>query len=631
MSGARTLDTIPTGALVDALPLVFLISRDGVFLDVHADDPAELLVGPDAFLGKHASEVLPPNVAGPLMAWLGSADIAPHTLEYALDVRGEPRHYLARLHPLDGDALIVVRDVTELVATRSRWENLVQGIDAIVWESSGRPLRPRFASKRAERILGYPLSRWQEPDFFRSIMHPDDAERVVAAVEALAESGGDQELEYRARAADGRMVWFHDAIRAVRGEDGAVALLRGVMVDVTQQKQAQLEREQIQAQLLHSQKLESMGLLAGGVAHDFNNLLTAIIANASLVQRSLPAASPLNHLVEQILVACDRGASLTRQILAYSGKGTFDVSRMSLPQHIREICHLVQAAIPSTVHLRLEVRDDLPTIEGDPAQIQQVFMNLAINGAEAMAGGGTGTLLITTGVMNIDEEYSRALFAAEQLAPGRYVYAEVHDTGMGMDEATKARIFDPFFTTKKTGRGLGLAAVLGIMRSHRGAIRVYSSPGKGTTFKVFFPAADGTPDLPQPGAIDEDLRGSGLVLVVDDEQIVREATRAGLATYGYDVIVAEHGLSALEIFRQLKDRVTIVVLDMTMPVMGGEETFQAMRQLDPAVTALLTSGFNEIEATRRFTTKGLAGFLQKPFTPDQLARKIRDLMRRAQR
>jgi two-component system cell cycle sensor histidine kinase/response regulator CckA len=391
------------------------------------------------------------------------------------------------------------------------------------------------------------------------------------------------------------------------------------MVDLSERRQNQEERERLQAQLLQVQKLESLGVLAGGIAHDFNNLLTAILGSASAAMLTLPNESPARPDLDNVVLASRRAANLTRQLLAYSGKGHFEVRAIDLSVHVRELATLLETTISKKVQLRLELTADMPPVSADIAQVQQIVMNLVINGAEAI-GDQRGTVLVTTGLQNIDEFYVQSLFSSEGIAPGNYVYLEVHDTGCGMDEATKMRIFDPFFTTKFTGRGLGLAAVMGIVRGHKGAIKVYSSPGKGTTFKVFFPAADGTAVGPAPEVMS--FRGEGLALVVDDDQGVREAATRLLEFFGFSVLQAVDGRHGTEVFRQHASEIVVVILDMTMPEMNGEETFREIRRVRSDVPVILTSGYNEIEATRRFTAKGLAGFLQKPFTPKELSQKL---------
>jgi CheY-like chemotaxis protein len=335
----------------------------------------------------------------------------------------------------------------------------------------------------------------------------------------------------------------------------------------------------------------------------------------------LASEHPAQSVLGDALVAVRRAADLTRQLLAYSGKGHFQIRRMDLSAHVTELSHLLETTIPKKVQLRLDLQRDLPPIEADPAQIQQIVMNLVINAAEAM-GDERGTVLVTTGVQDVDPAYAANLLAPGELSAGRYVFIEVHDTGIGMDEETKAKIFDPFFTTKFTGRGLGLAAVLGIVKAHRGAIKVYSSPGKGTTFKVYFAASPGAAERQETSPADT-LRGSGLVLVVDDDAGVRLVLRHLLEHFGFDVVDAMDGRRGVEAFAARSADVRLVILDMTMPELSGEETFRELRTLRADVPVILASGYNEVEATRKFSAKGLSAFLPKPFTPDDLARCIR--------
>lgn len=381
------------------------------------------------------------------------------------------------------------------------------------------------------------------------------------------------------------------------------------------------DRKRLDEQFRHAQKLESLGVLAGGVAHDFNNLLTGILGNTSLALEVLSTNNPARPILRDVLNASERAALLTRQLLAYAGKGRFVIEPINLSGLVREISSLIQTSI-ANVQLRLELREELPLVLADASQIQQVVMNLVINGAEAIGQDKNGTVLVTTGVQDVDERYLLTTLGEKAvLSPGLYVTLEVHDTGCGMDQATLARIFDPFFTTKFTGRGLGLSAVQGIVRGHKGAIKVYSQPGKGTTFKVFLPVTE-QPARSSP-VVPAVMNGGGeLVLVVDDEEIIRRTAKSMLERHGYTVVVAEDGQRGLEIFRIVYDKVAAVLLDMTMPVLGGEETFSRLKEIRPDVKVLLSSGYNESEAIRRFTGKGLAGFIQKPYSSTALVRKI---------
>ena len=399
---------------------------------------------------------------------------------------------------------------------------------------------------------------------------------------------------------------------------GPITGVIGFSIDVTERDRAENERASLQAQLLQVQKLESLGLLAGGIAHDFNNFLTAILGGAGTARLQLPSESPARADLEIVISAARRAADLTRQMLAYSGKGRFEIRPVDVSQAVKEIASLLETTISKKVQMRLELAAGLPAIEADVAQVQQVLMNLVINGAEAI-GDERGTVLVTTGAQDVDEGFARRFFASE-IRTGRYVFIEVHDTGSGMDAETKAKIFDPFFTTKFTGRGLGLSAVLGIVRSHGGAIRVDSSPGRGSTFKVVFPASDQPAGVSPRTAVR--YHGHGLALVIDDDQGVRSAARRMMKLFGFEVIEAENGRIGAETFARHAGEITVVLLDMTMPEMSGEETFRAIRRVREDVPVILTSGYDEVEATSRFTSKGLAGFLQKPFAPDELAAKL---------
>ena len=387
------------------------------------------------------------------------------------------------------------------------------------------------------------------------------------------------------------------------------------------------ERARNEARLRETQKLESVGLLAGGIAHDFNNILTGVLGNASLALDEVAPGSYLAHRLEDVVNATERAAQLTKQLLAYAGKGRFVIELLDLSQQVREISGLVQTSIPRTVQLRLELTDWLPWIEADAAQIQQVIMNLVINGAEAIPEGKPGTVLITTGLQDVDDIYIQTTIPGTEIRQGRYVTLEVHDTGVGITPDLISRIFDPFFTTKFAGRGLGLAAVHGIIQGHGGAMKVYSTPGQGATFKLLFPASEKEHEnRVEEASVRASPNGTGTVLVIDDEEIVRHTAQATLERFGYEVVIAEDGQQGVDVFRRLAGRVDVVLLDMTMPVLSGEEAFRQLRLIRPDVRVILSSGFNEVEAIRRFTGKGLAGFIQKPYTSARLAEAVRSVL-----
>jgi signal transduction histidine kinase len=462
----------------------------------------------------------------------------------------------------------------------------------------------------AERIIGARVV---------DLLPPDIAARTMVAVETALATRALEVFEYTLPSDKGDQDF--EARLVPSSNDEVLTLIRNVtsrrlVLEATRNLAALEERAQVQEKLLQVQKSESLGLLAGGIAHDFNNLLTAIMGHASVALLKLPESSVARPSIDALVLATRRAADLTQQLLAYSGKGRFQIRLIDLSEHIREIVTLLEAATPKQVQLRLELGAGLPAIECDVAQMQQVVMNLVINATEAI-GDQRGTVLVITGRQTIDESYPADGLTGEAPTPGDYVFVEVQDDGKGMDEATKRRVFDPFFTTKATGRGLGLAAVLGIVRAHHGVMRIYSALGHGTTFKVLFPAQS-CPAEPVVVSVREEPKGAGTVLIVDDEVYLRRAARSILEHFGFSVIEAENGDEALLRYREAQGPIAAVLLDMTMPGMSGEETFRRLRQIAPEVTVILSSGYNEIEATRRFTSKGLAGFLQKPYTASQL-------------
>jgi signal transduction histidine kinase/CheY-like chemotaxis protein len=391
------------------------------------------------------------------------------------------------------------------------------------------------------------------------------------------------------------------------------------------------ERARDDEKMLQKQKLESLGILAGGVAHDFNNLLTGILGNASLAVDTLPPGSPALRMLTDVVEASERAAHLTKQLLAYAGKGRFFVQPIDLSSVVREISHLIKSSIPKNAQIRLDLAERLPCIEGDASQIQQLVMNLVINGAEAIPEGELGNVLVTTRAQHVDESYLMQITSPGEIEVGDYVALEVHDTGIGMDQETLKRIFDPFFTTKFAGRGLGLAATQGIVRGHKGLLKVYTSPRRGSTFKVLFPAMvdDREPaKVTPPLALKASMR-SGTVLVIDDEEVVRRSAKASLERGGYDIVLAENGTEGIQLFQALAAKISLVLLDLTMPGPGGEEVLRQIQGIKPEARVILSSGYNEVEVIQRFTGKGLAGFLQKPYTAATLVDQVNRVLKGA--
>ena len=404
-------------------------------------------------------------------------------------------------------------------------------------------------------------------------------------------------------------------------------LLAGYTIDVTERKRSDEERQALEAHVQQAQRLESLGVLAGGIAHDFNNILSSVLGNADLALTSLPSYSPARENLAEIMRASGRAAALCREMLAYSGRGKFVTEAIDLSALIEGMLDLLKSTISKKAHLDLHLAKGLPPLEGDPSQLSQVIMNLVINASEALGETG-GEISIFTRVRETTREDLRQCYTQPDLPSGRYITLELSDTGCGMSEDTLAHLFDPFFSTKFTGRGLGLSAVLGIVRGHKGALRVCSEPGQGTTFEINFPAAQGVAgvlaDAEAPET--EDWHAEGTVLLVDDEEPIRALAGRMLSHLGFTVLTAADGREAVEVYRRHKGDISLVVLDLTMPQMDGQETFRELRTLDPGVRVVMSSGYTEQEATAHFSDEYLAGFLQKPYTMAELIEQLRAVL-----
>ncbi len=388
----------------------------------------------------------------------------------------------------------------------------------------------------------------------------------------------------------------------------------GVAVDISERKAAE-------EALRRAAKEESLTVLAGGVAHDFNNLLAAVLGHVSLALAKLPSENPARRHAEKAAATVERASDLTRQMLAYSGRGHFVIQPTDLRALVQESLPLLQVTLPKSVRLEMVLTAAVPLVDADVGQIQQVLMNLVINAGEAF-GEKEGTVTVSTGTRELGAKDERFwAVTSHPLSPGRYVQLEVRDDGPGMDAETVSRIFDPFFTTKFTGRGLGLAAVLGVMRGHRGGVYVESEPGEGTSFQLLFvPSSqevveDGTSTAPERGRY---LR----VLLIDDEEVVREMVTEVLEHEGLGVVAAADGERGLDLMAERGGAIDIVLLDLSMPGLSGQDTFARLAERHPGVPVILSSGYDHAEAMRRFDGRAPAGFIQKPYRPEQLLAEI---------
>ncbi len=519
--------------------------------------------------------------------------------------------------------LSIFRDVTE----RKRAEELLNqqaasmeaSIDGMaILSSEGKYI---YVNTAHTRIYGYDKPEDLLGMSWELLYDGDELCRLKEYVMPLMWRTGLWRGESVGRKRDGHK--FPQEISLSRIEGGGLVC---VIRDMTERNKEAERQQAIDRKLQDAQKLESLGVMAGGIAHDFNNLLTAIIGNANLAMMQSSEISPIQKYLQNIENTSMQAADLCKQMLAYSGRGKFVIQTINMSSLINDMIPLLQISLNKRVSLNFNLASTLPAIEADPSQMRQVVMNLVINASEAI-GEANGTVTVNAGAIQVDQTYLNQFYSAPELSPGSYIFVEVSDTGSGMSPETKAKIFEPFFTTKFTGRGLGLAAVLGIIRGHKGAIKVYSELGQGTSFKFLIPCssipaqASNTDFVQNP-----EWRGSGKVLVVDDEEVVRMVTEEILKSFGFEVLTAVDGRQGVDLYAKHAETITAVVLDMTMPNMNGEEAFREIRKIRGDARVLLVSGYSEQEATTRFSGKGLAGFLQKPFKADDFRRKVRSVV-----
>ena len=461
--------------------------------------------------------------------------------------------------------------------------------------------------------------------FWKSLLHPDDVLDAEQALAAHVEGNTPAyECVNRLRKRSGEYRWNLDHGAVVEWDaEGRPLRMVGTDTDITERRRAEEERRRLDAKLQHSQKLESLGVLAGGIAHDFNNLLVGILGNADLALSDSACGSQCRSEVDQIRVAATRAAELTRQMLAYAGKARFVQEEIDLSRLVREMVHLLEASVPKRTKIDYGLSASQERVEGDATQIRQVVMNLITNAADSLAGHG-GVVSVRTSVRELGRRFLGGADLDASDGPGRFACLEVRDSGCGMDEDTRRRIFDPFFTTKLQGRGLGLAAVLGIVRGHRGLIHVESAPGRGTVFQVAFPISRAKKLQPAvvPAAAEPGWPDGGTVLVVDDEAPVRLLAARALQKLGFEVVAAEDGDEALEVARGHSGDLRAVILDLTMPGRSSPDTLRELRSVCDA-PVILSSGYAAEECLSEFGNDPPVGFLQKPYGAADLAEVLR--------
>src|SRR5438046_3082845 len=549
-------------------------------------------------------------------------------------------------------AVGVVAVVISAVLQRRRWREFLQTWALAAAHREAREREKRYHSvvetagsiivvlapggsvtefnREAERVLGWSQEAAVGRDFLPSFV--TEASRATVAADIRMALAGEPTHAFEARwlARDGgERVMACGTTRLVDDDGRAVGVLLCAQ-DVSERKQAEDARLALERRLLEAQKLESLGVLAGGIAHDFNNLLVSVLGNASLALGELPPHAPACEALRRIERAARRGSELTREMLAYAGKDMIALERVDVNAVVAETSDLLSVSIWSKVAMAYDLAPGLPAIEGDPTQIRQVIMNLVINASEAI-GGAEGTITVCTGVVGLGPEALRDTLHPPEAATGPHVCIEVRDTGCGMDVATVAKVFDPFFSTKLTGRGLGLATVLGVVRRHRGALAITSAPGQGTTFRVYLPAAGPAARVEPPAAAAPPAPGEGreerTVLLVDDEEDVRTVTAHMLERLGCSVLQAGDGREGVDVFRAHARRIDAVIVDLTLPRLSGDRVFREIRSIRPDARVILMSGYNDAKATGGLAEAGLAGFLRKPFSVGDLQKALGDAVR----
>lgn len=537
----------------------------------------------------------------------------------------EPSYLMDLVHKLERQrSLLRVEDILErrnraLRASESRYRALFSTILEMIFviDETGAILQANEASEDMLQATAAELNAKRLQDL---VPFGSQGNLLKALAEARELGSGVFETSFLTR--DGDVLNVELSARSM-SLDGSPTLLV-VGRDITERKEEEAERARLRSRMQHAQKLESLGVMAGGMAHDFNNLLVGIMGNAGLAMMELTPDHAAWDSIVEIELAASQAAELTRQILTYAGACSFSTQELDLSKILKEMGQLMAPGVSKKATLNFELASELPNVQGDTSQLRQVVMNLVMNASEALEGK-PGTITIRTGLVEADRSYLTGGMLGPERPVGDYVFLEVEDDGCGMDVTTRDRIFDPFFTTKFTGRGLGLAAVLGIVRGHNGDIQVESVPNRGTLFRVLFPASEAPAmEFSEPEHHDEqEERVQPTILVIDDEETVRKVARSALEREGFHVVSAQDGSEAVEILQERRAEIDGVLLDLSMPKMDGEEVLGAIREMDTEMPVILSSGYMDDAAEQRLRQVGFTGFLPKPYAPMELVESLR--------
>jgi PAS domain S-box-containing protein len=519
----------------------------------------------------------------------------------------------------------------ELRASEMRMSTILRSLPVAVYAAQVPAEEDAsWVNPSIERFTGYPSEKFmQEPHFWSDNIHPDDQARVKRDYRTILHEN-EVRLEYRWKTADGSYRWILDNALALPSEEGQPRQVIGIFMDITDRKNAEEEKLLMERQMLQSQKLESLGMLAGGIAHDFNNLLMAIIGNLDIALLDGSSSSEMNSLLLAARQAAHRATGLTKQLLTYSGGGNFTAEPIDLNALIAETARLFKANISKNASLCMHLDPAPLIIEADPSQVLQIVMNLIVNASEAISDR-PGVITLATRTRHYDNRALAQSCLEKKLPAGKYVALEVSDTGCGIDGNAMRQLFDPFFTTKFVGRGLGLPAVMGIVGSHGGAILVESEPGAGSTFTILFPpCACSLESVARAADNDAGAQASplsGTILLVEDEEPVRTACAGLLKTLGFTVVEAASGEEAIEMMKTIAGTISCAIVDVTMPGMDGIATISAMRRIRPDLKIILTSGYLQRRVEHRLAREDAVCFIQKPYQLSELRTLLEQVLR----
>jgi PAS domain S-box-containing protein len=630
------------GALFDVSSLgVTIVGPDGCILECNAAYERLLGYREAELRGRHVTTLSDPEMAAETMALLGEvyggardSFMIEKTYRRRDGAKIWARLTVAAVRAPGGTlehTIGLVEDITEsrriaaaLRESEARYRSILETLPVIIYRVDAEPpYRLRYISEEARRVA--PIDEWLGDDpAWPKYVHPEDRERVMAAVDAARGPVGEQDVEYRMIARDGSVHWFRDRGSMLRGTNGEAIAFQGVMLDITEKVAADAKRRELEEQLRQAQKLEAVGQLAGGIAHDFNNILTVISGRAEFLRDARPGSAGWAEDVDEVLQAASRASRLTRQLLAFSRKQMMQPRRLDTDAVVQALAPMLERLIGEDLELAVVQGAGEREIFADPGQLEQILVNLIVNARDAMPHGGS--VVIATRIGDVDA--GSPLARENEAAPGEYVVLSVADTGVGIDPAVARRIFEPFFTTKEPGQGtgLGLATVYGIAKQSGGFVTVVSEKGRGSRFDVYFPAHERTVSSEPATETVATGGGSETILLVEDSDAVRDLTERLLRNLGYTVLTARNGAEALEVAAACEMRIDLLLTDVVMPRMNGRQLSEVLTAKTPSLRTLYMSGYTDDVIVRKGLRLPGNAFLEKPFTSEALAQRVRALL-----